>query len=595
MTSLRKCAPCLLSMFSAFYFCASTFSLSILCAQEYSQESDPRSEYLQFAIDHTGDAQRGEILFNNQKLTKCLDCHLIYGMEKSGPNLAGVSDKYNSLDLIRQILYPSEQIAPGFEQITILTKDGKVRTGRVERASRLNTKLIDAQGKEHNIRTNTIEEQQTMPTSLMPDDLQKTLSKEQFADLIAYLETLTLGVTKGLNQSGQHVEIPHINPQVNFVPIHQPDQKFETPIWVAPLPGTDSDLVVIEHMASTIYRVVRDGNSVEKKIFVDLNGQVHVAPNQGVMCVAFHPDFVNNRRYYVEHEVSEDAIVKTTVVERHATPDGLSDDGTPSIRLLEVFQPASNHSGGCIGFGKDGMLYIGFGDGGPQKDPNGYCQNPRISHGSMLRIDVDHKDPGLNYAIPKDNPYWDQHRQDPSIRAETWAIGLREPWRFSFDSLTGELYAGDVGQNKFEEVNLIEPGKNYGWNVREAFDTFSEQYHIQGTDFTNPLFAYEHGLGFSVTGGYVYRGQKHPSYQGVYIFGDYNTRKVWGLKQTAGQLECIYELGTAPQGIASFGLDQQGEIYLVTYLGTIYHIDLSGTVFPGSQQLDSSTLSRVNP
>jgi glucose/arabinose dehydrogenase len=226
------------------------------------------------------------------------------------------------------------------------------------------------------------------------------------------------------------------------------------------------------------------------------------------------------------------------------------------------------------------MLYIAFGDGGPQKDPNGYAQNPRIFLGSMLRIDVDHQDENLPYAIPKDNPFWKAHDEDPTVCAETWAIGLREPWRFSFDASTGELYVGDVGQNLFEEVCLVRRGENHGWNVREAYAPFSDEYARTGEVFTDPLFAYPHGLGFSVTGGFVYRGTRSPSYEGVYIFGDYNTRLVWGLKQTQGELESVVELGTAPNGIASFGIDQQGEIYLVTYKGTIYHINLDDSDYP---------------
>lgn len=230
------------------------------------------------------------------------------------------------------------------------------------------------------------------------------------------------------------------------------------------------------------------------------------------------------------------------------------------------------------------MLYAAFGDGGPQKDPNGYSQNPRILLGSMLRIDVDHRDEGLTYSIPKDNPFWEAHRQDPKVRAETWAIGFREPWRFSFDPKTGELYVGDVGQDKFEEVTIVRRGENHGWNVKEAFIPFSSEYEREGEKYQDPVFAYPHGLGFSITGGYVYRGSRSPSYDGVYIFGDYNTRLIWGLRQQDGKLESVYRIGNAPNGIASFGTDQHGEIYLVTYKGAIYHIDLSQSEYPSKTE-----------
>jgi glucose/arabinose dehydrogenase len=206
----------------------------------------------------------------------------------------------------------------------------------------------------------------------------------------------------------------------------------------------------------------------------------------------------------------------------------------------------------------------------------------------MLRIDVDHQDEGLPYAIPADNPFLDAHQRDAAIRPETWAIGFREPWRFSFDAKTGELYVGDVGQNKFEEVCIVRRGENHGWNVREAFAPFSEQYRRSGEKYTEPIFAYEHGLGFSVTGGFVYRGRRNSSFDGVYIFGDYNTRRVWGLKQSQGVVEAVVQIGTAPGGIATFGVDELGEIYLATYMGTVYHVDLEGVSFPSARFVESA-------
>jgi glucose/arabinose dehydrogenase len=198
----------------------------------------------------------------------------------------------------------------------------------------------------------------------------------------------------------------------------------------------------------------------------------------------------------------------------------------------------------------------------------------------MVRIDVDQTEAGRRYAIPMDNPFVDAHRRDPAVRPETWAIGFREPWRFSFDAKTGELYVGDVGQDKYEEICLVQRGENHGWNVREAFAPFSDEYRRNCDTYADPLFAYEHGLGFSITGGYVYRGKSSPSFDGVYIFGDYSTRRVWGLRQQNHVATKVMEIGTAPGSIASFGVDQQGEIYLVTYMGTIFHVDLSVTTWP---------------
>ena len=541
-----------------------------------------RQEYLLYALENAGDAERGKTLFNHPEKALCSKCHLLNGMERSGPNLDGIADKYSIEQLARQILYPSEFIAHGFEQIKILTKDGTAFSGRMERSNQIEVKLVDGQGKINSIKRKNIEEQKEVSTSFMPADLQNTLTQAEFADLMAYLKTLKFALHEGYADGGRKIPIPALNPSVNVEAIHPPELNFENPVWCGALPGTDSDLLVVEHMTRRIWRLIRDDGPVRKELFLELGKEVHTGANQGLMCITFHPNFVQNRRYFLEYEVQEDGQVKTTVAERKAASNGLKDSGEPSRRLLETFQPAGNHNGGCIDFGPDGMLYAAFGDGGPQKDPNGYSQNPRILLGSMLRIDVDHKNDGLPYSIPKDNPFWEAHRKDPEVRAETWAIGFREPWRFSFDPKTGELYVGDVGQDKFEEVAIVRRGENHGWNVREAFIPFSSEYARANEIYQDPVFAYPHGLGFSITGGYVYRGGRSPSYDGVYIFGDYNTRLLWELRQRDGKLESVYQIGAAPNGIASFGTDQRGEIYLVTYKGAIYHLDLSESVFPNA-------------
>ena len=299
----------------------------------------------------------------------------------------------------------------------------------------------------------------------------------------------------------------------------------------------------------------------------------------GLLCIAFHPEFKTNRRYFLKHQVAEESVVKTLVVERLASEDLLHDSGAPSRRLFEVEQPAYNHNGGCLAFGPDGMLYIGYGDGGFQRDPNGNGQNPHTAHSKMLRIDVDRQEDGRPYAIPADNPYLKAHERDPAVLPETWATGFREPWRFSFDPKTGKLWVGDVGQDRWESVCLVRAGENHGWNVYEAYEPFSNEYRREGEKFTFPLYAYPHSFGVCVTGGYVYRGGKAPSFDGVYIFGDYETRRIWGLKEEAGKLIAVREIGEAPQHIASFGVDENGDIYVVGYEGMIYRMDLSGSKF----------------
>jgi len=195
--------------------------------------------------------------------------------------------------------------------------------------------------------------------------------------------------------------------------------------------------------------------------------------------------------------------------------------------------------------------------------------------GKILRIDVDHTDAGLPYAIPVDNPFRDR----PDVRPEIWASGFREPWRFSFDTVTGDLWVGDVGQDRVEEVAIVRRGENHGWNVYEGFEPFSNRYRKDGAAYIPPIFAYRRKYGNSITGGYVYRGDKHSSFYGVYICGDYTSHRIFGLKQQDRALQVVRQIGTAPQGIASFATDERGEVYLVGYEGMVYHLDLAGTNF----------------
>jgi len=195
----------------------------------------------------------------------------------------------------------------------------------------------------------------------------------------------------------------------------------------------------------------------------------------------------------------------------------------------------------------------------------------------MLRIDVDHTTDSLPYAIPSDNPF----RGRSDARPEIFAYGFREPWRFGFDSLTGDLWVGDVGQDRVEEVSIVRRGENHGWNVYEGFEPFSNRYRKDGAAYTPPVFAYRRKYGNSITGGYVYRGDKQSSFYGVYICGDYTSKRIWGLTQENRKLKTVRQIGLAPQGIASFATDEQGNIYVVGYEGMIYKLDFTSANFNG--------------
>src|SRR5204862_6013523 len=192
----------------------------------------------------------------------------------------------------------------------------------------------------------------------------------------------------------------------------------------------------------------------------------------------------------------------TALSEKRATADLMRDSGEPSRRLLTIECVTENHTGGCVAFGPDGFLYLGMGDTGPQQDPNGHGQNRQLLLGKMLRIDVDRRDPGHAYAIPPDNPF----RGRTDTRPEIWALGFREPWRFSFDRETGDLWVGDVGQDRVEEVAIVRRGENHGWKVFEGFEPFSNLRRREAETYVAPVFAYKRHYGNSITGGYVYRG-----------------------------------------------------------------------------------------
>jgi glucose/arabinose dehydrogenase len=238
---------------------------------------------------------------------------------------------------------------------------------------------------------------------------------------------------------------------------------------------------------------------------------------------------------------------------------------------LKIGSVAEDHSGGCLQFGPDGYLYIVMGDTGPHNDPNGHAQNLQLLLGKMMRIDVDHEDAGLAYAIPKDNPFCGQ----PNARAEIWASGLRNPWRFCFDSLNGDLWLADVGQDRVEELDLVHRGENYGWNVYEGFEPFSNQFRKEGRTFAKPVFAYRRKFGNSITGGYVYRGDKNSSCYGVYVCGDYTSKRIFGITLEKGALKTARQIGVMPQRIVSFSEDAAGNLYAVGFEGGIYKIDFT--------------------
>jgi quinoprotein glucose dehydrogenase len=237
--------------------------------------------------------------------------------------------------------------------------------------------------------------------------------------------------------------------------------------------------------------------------------------------------------------------------------------------ILEITQPYWNHNGGTIVFGPDGYLYIGLGDGGAADDPQGNGQNLKTLLGSILRIDVDHKDEGLEYAIPKDNPFADRGQD---ARGEIWAYGIRNVWRIAFDRETGDLWAGDVGQNLWEEIDIIKRGGNYGWNLREGKHPFGANGSEPKPELIEPVWVYHHDVGKSITGGHVYRGKEVPELVGAYVYADFVTGQIWALWYDMDKEQMTANREILPKGSAlmSFGEDDNGELYFLTQEGGIH-------------------------
>jgi glucose/arabinose dehydrogenase len=341
----------------------------------------------------------------------------------------------------------------------------------------------------------------------------------------------------------------------------------DRPVGLAHAGDGSGRLFVIEKVGKI--RILH-GGTLSETPFLNITGRADSQSSErGLLGLAFHPDYADNGLLFVNYTDRQG----DTVVARFAVSDDpdQADPDSASI-VLTVAQPAPNHNGGNIVFGPDGYLYIGLGDGGDAGDAFGNGQNGQTLLGAMLRIDVSVGD-GAPYSIPPDNPF----TGDPGVLDEIWAIGLRNPWRYSFDRLTGDLYIADVGQNVYEEVN-IQPaaspgGENYGWPIMEGQHCYPERASCSAEGLALPVIEYDHTQGCSVTGGYVYRGRAFPALEGVYLFGDYCSGRIWGLAPGGDGTWQVAELIQSGVQISSFGEDEAGEIYVLDMRGgALYQI-----------------------
>ncbi len=526
-----------------------------------------------------GEPTRGKAVFESDK-AGCRKCHVAaQGRERhAGPVLGTIGDKYGREQLVQAVLEPGAAIHPDYATIVATTKDGKLHTGVLHKRTGTDLELFGHRGSTGSAAA-CHDRTGTAPRHVLDAGRAAQVTHARAVrrpDRLSRDAAATCR-TGDLSIAGMPSEIPAVEKPIQLVPLNNDATRFDHPVWAIVLPGRTSEFLVVEQKTRKIWRFETAAPEPRKELFADFSNEATTGEFEGVVCVAFHPRFLENHKYYVNYHVrNQGSYFSPVIVERQATSDLKRDAGVPSRRVLQVHQDTDLHWGGMLAFGPDGFLYIGAGDAGPQEDPEGHGQDLSVLPGSILRIDVDRQDAGKPYAIPGSNPL---RNSVPPVRPEIWASGFRMPWRFSFDPVTGDLWVGDVGQNLFEKITIARVGENHGWNVYEGFVSFSDRYRRPGQTYTPPVFSYRRKDGVSVTGGYVYRGKRNPSYYGCYIFGDFESKRIWALTQADRRLTKVQRIGESPQRIASFGVDPDGELLLVGYEGTIYRLALEKSDF----------------
>jgi glucose/arabinose dehydrogenase len=326
--------------------------------------------------------------------------------------------------------------------------------------------------------------------------------------------------------------------------------------------GDGSGRIVVASQRGMVHAFAKDAEATS--LLLDISTRLRYSDKQneeGLLGLAFHPRFKENGELFVYY-TDAGAKLKNVVSRFRMKPTGPpAADPDSEERLITFDRPFWNHNAGTLAFGPDGFLYIVVGDGGAGGDPYGNAQNLGTHLGKVLRIDVDRKADGRPYAIPADNPFVGRHDAKPEI----WCSGLRNPWRMAFDRRTGRLWAADVGQNLYEEIDILEKGRNYGWNPRESLHPFGARGADLATGFADPIWEYDHDLGKSITGGVVYRGTAVPAIDGHYLYADYTSSALWALKydEPAGRVTANRPLPKTDFAVLSFGEDEAGEVYLL--------------------------------
>jgi len=345
--------------------------------------------------------------------------------------------------------------------------------------------------------------------------------------------------------------------QLTFEPVHE-NLSFKEPIQVL-YDGVDKSNMYIVEKGGVVYKVSEDFSTTNKIKVMDIKDRVVVKNSEeGLLSLAFHPNFKDNNLLYAWYTADNPDSRKNNMLlsSFKTTKDGVVDSDSETI-ILTIKQPWGNHNGGTVLFGQDGMLYLSIGDGGSGGDPHGNGQNKNTLLGTVIRIDVDNKSDDHAYSIPPDNPFVNEK----NTREEIWAYGLRNVWRMSFDRKTGKLWAGDVGQHDWEEVDIVEKGGNYGWKIKEGSHEFDGKTPVpQG--LIDPIYEYGRREGGSITGGYVYRGTELSDCIGDYFFNDYMSGRTWSLSQDGDKVSVKRIALDIPLAVSSFGETPSGELLI---------------------------------
>jgi glucose/arabinose dehydrogenase len=389
---------------------------------------------------------------------------------------------------------------------------------------------------------------------------QQNPSNMNLINLISFLLLFTTGCEEKTVASSKTDDI--IKPIPLQIVEAFPNLSFDRPVdFQSSRDGTNRVFVVEQEGKVSVFENKSNVNS--KDTFLNISDAVDDKGNEeGLLGLAFHPNFKSNGFFYLNYTVSS----SETLVSRFSVTPSNPNMADPSSELviMRFTQPYGNHNGGQVAFGPDGFLYISIGDGGSGGDPKLNGQNPETLLGSILRIDVDKDQNGLNYGIPEDNPFVNH----PTNKKEIYAYGLRNPWRISFDPVTKQLWCADVGQNAYEEVDIIEKGENYGWNEMEGLHVFKKgkDSHV----FAKPILEIAQSTGDkSITGGFVYRGALVKSLMSQYIFADFVSGRIYGLSKDGGSYKNATLIDTN-LNISAFGIDDSQELYLCAFDGKIY-------------------------